>query len=33
MLRVTFFRVFLAWRHGDTRYKPRGEVIRAVPVS
>ena len=29
----TFCRVFLAWRHGDSRYKPGGKVIGAVPVS
>jgi hypothetical protein len=29
----TFCRAFLAWRHGDSRYKPEGKVIGAVPVS
>ena len=29
----TFCRAFLAWRHGDSRYKPGGKVIGAVPVS
>jgi hypothetical protein len=29
----TFGRVFLAWRHGDSSYKPGGKVIGAVPVS
>ena len=29
----TLCRAFLAWRHGDSRYKPGGKVIGAVPVS
>ena len=29
----TFCRVFLARRHGDSRCKPGGKVIGAVPVS
>ncbi len=33
MLSATFCRAFLAWRHGDSRYKPGGKVIGAVPVS
>jgi hypothetical protein len=28
-----YCRAFLAWRHGDSRYKPGGKVIGAVPVS